>query len=190
MPERNLRVLDLGGRIQPYRPLLSDRVARYVAIDLRPSPMVDVIASGERLPFRDESFDLVICTQVLQYVTDPKALLLEVHRVLGPEGYLFLSVPSAQIQDAEEECWRFLPAGLRSMLTPFRHVEIESEGGSVAGFFRTVNACLNVFVRYPAARFLYQQTLCRLLNLMGAWIDGVAGKNQQFVVNYSVLAQK
>jgi hypothetical protein len=99
-------------------------------------------------------------------------------------------VPSAQIQDAEEECWRFLPAGLRSMLASFCHVEIESEGGSVAGFFRTVNACLNVFVRYPAIRFVYQHTVCRLLNLAGASMDGLAGKNQQFVVNYSVLAQK
>jgi ubiquinone/menaquinone biosynthesis C-methylase UbiE len=152
--------------------------------------MVDVIARGEQLPFRDESFDLVICTQVLQYVADPRLLLLEVYRVLRVGGSLFLSVPSAQIQDAGEECWRFLPAGLRSMLTPFRSVEIESEGGSVAGFFRTVNACLNVFVRYPVARLLYQQTFCRLLNLLGAWTDTLAGKNQQFVVNYSVLAQK
>lgn len=190
LPAVGLGVLDIGGRLQPYRSLLGERVTRYISVDLRATPLVDILASGESLPLRNDSFDLVICTQVLQYVVEPQQLLSEAHRVLRPNGYLFLSVPSAQLRDSEHECWRFLPYGLRQMLSEFREVEIVPEGGSVAGFFRTVNACLNVFVRYPALRFVYQHTVSPILNGMGFALDRMAGSNDQFTVNYSVLAQK
>jgi len=190
LPVSGITVLDIGGRLQPYRPLLGARVARYVGLDLRPTPMVNILARGESLPLRNDAFDLVICTQVLQYATDPPAFLQEAHRVLRTEGYLFLSVPSASIQDSDQECWRFLPYALRQMLAGFRKVEIAPEGGSVAGFFRTMNSCLNVFVRFPALRVVYQHSLSPLLNVTGAALDRIAGSNQQFTANYSALAQK
>lgn len=43
----NLRVLDMGGRYQPYRPLLGSRVGRYIAVDLIKTE--DVLADGEAL---------------------------------------------------------------------------------------------------------------------------------------------
>src|SRR5216684_1419979 len=57
-------VLDIGGRYQPYRPLLGNRVEKYVAIDLLQTPLVNAIADGQRLPFASQTFDLVIATQV------------------------------------------------------------------------------------------------------------------------------
>src|SRR5437867_905175 len=57
-PAGKLSVLDVGGRIQPYRILLGERCARYVAMDLRLTPLVDVVGHGERLPFRSQQFDI------------------------------------------------------------------------------------------------------------------------------------
>lgn len=191
LPTADLSVLDIGGRIQPYRPLLPSPLRRYVAVDLRRTPLVNLVARGEQLPLRDHSFDLVICTQVLQYVPNPGALLLEVHRVLKPNGFLFLSAPSACVRDSSEECWRFLPAALRLMLQPFREIEIVPEGGSVAGLFRTLNISLDIFVRYPALRALYRITVCPLINVLGKALERLSGsRNDQFTVNYSVLARK
>jgi SAM-dependent methyltransferase len=128
---------------------------------------------------------------VLEYVAQPSLVFGEIHRVLKPGGALLLSVPSASPIDAGEECWRFLPAGLRYLLAGFSTVEVVPEGGSVAGFFRTVNTCLDIFVRYPAARFAYRRTLAPLVNLGGALMERLSGlRNQQFSVNYSVLAEK
>jgi SAM-dependent methyltransferase len=189
LPARKFCILDIGGRVQPYRPLLADCLEQYISIDLRRTPLVNILARGEQLPFKENMFDLVICTQVLQYVADPKLVMLEVHRVLKQNGYLILSVPAACPRDADEECWRFLPAGLGHLLFPFHYVEIVPEGASVAGFFRIVNACLNIFVRYPSARLLFQRTACPVLNLLGVFLDQFSG-NDQFAVNYSVLAQK
>lgn len=191
LPSHTLDVLDVGGRIQPYRTLLTDRVRRYVSVDLRLTPLVDAMARAEQLPFRDAVFDLVVCTQVLEYTVLPCRVFAEIYRVLRPGGVLLLSVPSAGLVDAEEECWRFLPAGLRHLLADFAHVEVAAEGGSVAGFFRTVNICLDVFVRYPAARCVYRRSLSPVINLTGALLERLSGRrNQQFTVNYSVLAEK
>jgi SAM-dependent methyltransferase len=191
LPSSELDVLDVGGRIQPYRSLVANHLRRYIAVDLRLTPLVDVVAHAEHLPLGNARFDLVICTQVLEYVTQPPVVLGEIHRVLKPGGALLLSVPSACPVDAEEECWRFLPAGLRHLLAAFTRVEVVAEGSSVTGFFRTVNTCLDIFARYPAARSVYRHSLCPLVNLAGALQEKLSGRrNQQFAVNYSVLAEK
>jgi hypothetical protein len=45
LPAAGLVVLDVGGRLQPYRSLLGPRVKSYVAVDLRLTPLVDVSAA-------------------------------------------------------------------------------------------------------------------------------------------------
>lgn len=92
---------------------------------------------------------------------------------------------------AGEGIWRFLPQGLRHLLAGFSRVEVLAEGGSVVGFFRTVNTCCEIFMRYPAARFIYRRSLCPVVNLTGALLEKLSGgHNYQFAVNYSVLAEK
>ncbi len=44
------------------------------------------VADGEHLPFPDQSFDLVYGHGVVQYTSDPAALVAECHRVLAPGG--------------------------------------------------------------------------------------------------------
>jgi SAM-dependent methyltransferase len=186
----NMNVLDVGGRIQPYRQLIANRSRQYIAVDLRNTPLVDVTAQAQSLPFRDGYFDLAICTQMLEYAPDPSSVIAEILRVLKPGGNLWLSVPSAA-PDPGDELWRMLPAGLRILLSSFRRVEIVPEGGSVAGLFRSMNVCLDIFVRYQAIRLLYRYTLCPLVNLTGAILEKASGgRNQQFTANYSVLAEK
>src|ERR1700687_1000974 len=64
---RQLDVLDVGGRIQAHRPLLAGRLSRYVAVDIRKTPLVNIVARGEQIPVASGQFDLVICSQVLEY---------------------------------------------------------------------------------------------------------------------------
>ena len=188
---RDLDVLDVGGRIQPYRPLLQGRLRRYVAVDLLRTPLVNLVARGEQIPLASEQFDLVICTQVLEYVPEPASVIAEIHRVLKPGGCLWLSTPTVCPRDADHECWRFLPASLRHLLSGFDKVEVVPEGGSVVGFFRTINACLNIFARYPAIRAVFRYTVFPVVNLVGDLCDRISGSsNNQFAANYSVFAVK
>lgn len=45
-----------------------------------------------RLPFADDSFDVVFSQQALQFVTEPGAALREIRRVLAPDGRVAVSV--------------------------------------------------------------------------------------------------
>lgn len=45
-----------------------------------------------KLPYKDNSFDLVICSEVLEHLEDPKKALEELHRVT--KKYIVLSVPN------------------------------------------------------------------------------------------------
>lgn len=46
------------------------------------------------LPFKDSSFDVVICKDILEHLLDPLTVLKEVHRILRPGGYCVVSVPN------------------------------------------------------------------------------------------------
>ena len=188
---RSLDVLDVGGRMQPYRPLLTDRLGRYLAIDLLQTPIVDAVSRGENIPFASGVFDLVVCTQMLQYVPDPGAVIAEIHRLLKPGGYLFLSAPAIALRDADEECWRFFPHSLRHLLGQFGKLEISPEGGNLVGFFRMLNTGVDVLVRYRFLRAFFHWTLCPVVNLAGETLDRITfSKNDQLATNYSAWARK
>jgi len=67
-----------------------------VNLEIVPYDTTDVVGLGERLPFRDDSFDAVISIAVLEHVRDPFACAAEIVRVLKPGGELFCDVPFLQ----------------------------------------------------------------------------------------------
>ena len=54
------------------------------------------------LPFSDNFFDIVICSEVLEHIYDQDAALVEITRVLKPEGDIIISVPRYL---PEKICW-------------------------------------------------------------------------------------
>lgn len=51
-----------------------------------------VAAFGERLPFRDGSFDVVICDNVVDHAESPETIVTELVRILAPGGLLYFTV--------------------------------------------------------------------------------------------------
>lgn len=184
-----LTVLDVGGRLQPYRPLLEGRAALYVAIDPVFEGLLDVAGIGEQLPFRDASFDLVICTQVLNYATSPSEVVAEIWRVLKPGAMLYLSVP-AIFPLMHDHRWNFMPAGLKLLLRDFSEIEIRAEGGSIAGMCRTANLFLETFVRSGLAHRILRKAVYPVTNAIGFLMDRFSRGRSNFTVNYSCRARK
>ena len=48
-------------------------------------------ADGQEIPYPDDSFDVVISTNVVHHVADPLAMLNEIERVLAPGGMLYIA---------------------------------------------------------------------------------------------------
>lgn len=83
-------ILDAGaGFNADYRP-------NVVNLEVVDYPTCDVRAVGERLPFKDASFDAVLSLAVLEHVRDPFACAAEIQRVLKPGGLLCAVVPFLQ----------------------------------------------------------------------------------------------
>ncbi len=68
--------------------------------------------NGYTLPFADNSFDHIICSEVLEHVPHYTTILDELHRVLKPGGSLNVSVPRFW---PEKICW--------SLSTAYHQVE-------------------------------------------------------------------
>lgn len=191
LPEEGLKVLDLGGRYQPYRPLFQSRVAQYVALDILQSKLVDVVGRGEQLPFANEAFDLVIATQVFEYFPEPSAVAKQIHAILKPGGLLLMSVCAVSPRFVDDEHWRYMPAGLRSTLCSFSDVEIVPETFTLGGFCRMVNAALNILVKYDFLRKFFSLAVFPIVNLGGLCLESLAlTTNDQMAGNYSVAAKK
>ncbi|MCB9880338.1 MAG: class I SAM-dependent methyltransferase [Planctomycetes bacterium] len=65
----------------------SVRVAREHDLDVRACPLEDA-------GFADASFDLVTANHVVEHLAWPITFFAELHRILDPSGYLFVSVPN------------------------------------------------------------------------------------------------
>lgn len=58
--------------------------------------------SAYSLPFNDNSFDMVVCSEVLEHLHEYKDAVIEIHRVLKPGGQFLASVPA---ELPEKICW-------------------------------------------------------------------------------------
>jgi glycosyltransferase involved in cell wall biosynthesis/SAM-dependent methyltransferase len=92
------RILDLGSGTGEMAAALRRAGADVVAVDLDLAPVGATdpsvgrsCADGARLPFRDATFDGVVCSNMLEHTPDPAAILHEVARVLAPGGWSWVS---------------------------------------------------------------------------------------------------
>jgi SAM-dependent methyltransferase len=189
LPERELAVLDVGGRLQPYRPLLGKRAGHYIALDPVFEGLLDVAGVGECLPFHDASFDLALCTQMLNYASSPAQVVDEIHRVLKPGGTVLLTV-AAIFPRLHDMRWNFMPDGLQLLLRNFTEIELVPEGHSIAGLCRSINWFFESFLRSERLRRYAGMLLYPVFNLAGTWLDRFSSGKSKFATNYACRARK
>lgn len=64
--------------------------------------IVQLVAEGDDLPFRDNTLDYVLSSHVLEHFFNPIGAILEWFRVLKPGGLIFMIVPKARALPDEE----------------------------------------------------------------------------------------
>ena len=64
----------------------------YVTTDLN-SPLADVKADICNLPFKDDSFDVILCNHVLEHIPNDTKAMQELYRVMKPGGFGVFQIP-------------------------------------------------------------------------------------------------
>ncbi len=123
-----LRTLDIGAQNGPY----ASHFPRRVALDIQRGIGVQVIGDAQALGIRDASFDVVLCTEVLEHLPEPQRAIDEMYRVLVPGGQLLLTTRFLfPIHDAPHDYFRFTKYGLRHLLRRFDITELQEETDAV-----------------------------------------------------------
>jgi SAM-dependent methyltransferase len=86
------RVLHIAPEPALRRLLERSRAARYVTADLD-APGVDMHFDITDAPLPDDSFDVIVCSHVLEHVPDDRAAMSEVRRMLAPGGWALMMTP-------------------------------------------------------------------------------------------------
>lgn len=97
-----LRVLDVGAGTCPYRTFFQH--CEYRAHDFKKYEGVklgnttdygdiDYVSDVENIPVPADSFDLILCTEVLEHVPEPIEAMREMSRILKPGGRLLITAP-------------------------------------------------------------------------------------------------
>ena len=117
-------VLDMGAGAGRHAFEAFRRGARIVALDYDGAELKDVLhtlaamieagevapdaqaicvnGDGTRLPFPDDTFDRIICSEVMEHIPDDRAAAAELARVLKPGGMIAVTVPT---WFPERVCW-------------------------------------------------------------------------------------
>jgi predicted SAM-dependent methyltransferase len=72
--------------------LQSQNNIHYVSCDLF-DPKVMLKADITNMPFKDNSFDVILCNHVLEHIIDDGRAMKEIYRMLKPNGWAILQVP-------------------------------------------------------------------------------------------------
>ena len=90
-----VKVCDVGCGEQPWKNFIESLGAEYIGIDLQQNSQntVHVLADICHIALPDESFDIVLCTEVLEHIQDIKAALKELARLTKADGKMIITLP-------------------------------------------------------------------------------------------------
>ncbi|MDP3763170.1 MAG: class I SAM-dependent methyltransferase [bacterium] len=190
------RVLDVGaGSFSRYKNLFN--FDEYIKMDAEPKEGVDTVGKIEEIPFPDNTFDSIVCTQVLGDVYDLHKAFEEMYRVLKPNGVALITESLFDpLHDEPKDFWRFTEHSMGRLATDagFEIVVLERRGG-----YRSVMAQLRArywIERLGANKRWFSRIFSFVLKILGTWArwldrkDVGGGASKLFTHGYILIAKK
>lgn len=103
---------------------------------------------GKVIPFLDQAFDVVLCTEVLEHVANPEEMIREIYRVLKNGGTGIVTIPwSARFHYQPHDYHRYTPSMLAVLFSRFGTCRIAPRGTDlssiaskvVVGYLRNIS---------------------------------------------------
>lgn len=189
------RVLDIGsGNFPRYKHLFT--FSEYISMDIQNEGNVNLFGKIEKIPSPDNSFDSILCTQVLGDVFDLEKAFSEMFRVLKPGGNALITESLFDpIHDEPNDFWRFTSFSLQRLAenVGFEVIVNEKRGG-----FFSVLAQLKArywIERLNASKKWYARGLSFYFKIIGSFAKFLDKKdksraNKIFTHGYLVIAHK
>jgi SAM-dependent methyltransferase len=207
------RLLDVGAGSCPYRDLFAH--CEYRSQDLRPLQgeqlrfggygHIDYVSDLASIPVPENSFDAVLCTEVLEHHPEPIKVVYELARIVRPGGTLILTAPlgSGIHQEPYHFYGGYTPWWYERFLTAagFEEITIEPNEGSLRFFgqesLRFMRATSPFGSAIPACtRLFWLPIWIALLPILGlivpvscTWLDRF-DRERRFTVGYHVTARR
>ncbi|MBI5865088.1 MAG: methyltransferase domain-containing protein [Planctomycetes bacterium] len=205
------RVLDVGAGACPYKPLFSH--CRYFSHDFcqyegtAAGPLrerweygrIDYVGDITAIPAESESFDVILCTEVLEHVPEPIAAIREMVRLLRPGGRLLLSAPlgSGLHQQPHHYYGGYTPHFYRKFLgdAGLEIVAISPNGGFYRHLLQELRRAAELIQkhrRYSRWHPAYWLLQVGFRTLLPKWLARLDDEQliEEFTVGYHVEARK
>ena len=192
-------LLDFGCGRKPYEQLF--HVNKYIGIDMEQTghehklSKVDVYYDGQHIPFKENTFDSVFCSEVFEHVFNLDEVLKEIHRVLIPDGKILVTVPFCWHEhEVPYDFGRYTSYGIKHIMEKngFKVLEYRKSGNFVRVNFQL---WANYFfylikIRHKTVRYLLSMALTIPVNVVGALLIPLFPINTTLYFNNVVLAKK
>ncbi|MEK7530596.1 MAG: class I SAM-dependent methyltransferase [Patescibacteria group bacterium] len=168
-------MLDIGsgGSMYGYDRFFPHRIT----VDIDPARNPEIVGDIHALPFGDNTFDRVLCVEVLEHVKDPRRAFKEMKRVLKPGGKIVLSTRFLfPIHDAPNDYWRFTHFALQMLAdeTGLSVLRLEPDTRALSGLGAVMQR-----IAFQS-RFKYADKLIKILLFVFAWVvDRCAGLTKE-----------
>jgi SAM-dependent methyltransferase len=116
-------------------------------------PETNLVVDYCHLPLPDSSIDAVVIDSGLEHIADPRVAVGEVHRVLKPDGLVYVDLPFMMpVHAGPADFQRFSSAGLRSLLADFEEIERGVSCGPAMALTQMTQYTMLSFVQRQWAR--------------------------------------
>ncbi len=127
------RVLEVGARDinGSVRSICEPRAKEYIGADIEMGKGVDVLADANNLTaqFEEESFDVVLSTEMVEHIDNWPTVFYEMMAVLKPDGLLILTTRSIgfEIHDYPHDYWRYSSKDMKDIFKPAGDIKLISD---------------------------------------------------------------
>jgi len=192
------KILDVGCGNRPYRSIFKSPF--YEGIDIEggghvdKEKIVDKFFDGINIPYPDQQFDIIICTQVLEHTLDPKKLVKEMNRVLKTQGKVFITVPFVcNEHEIPYDFRRFTRYGLEQLLTEnnFKITNLIPTTGisGVIGQMSSAFIFESLTFRSPMIKTILAVLILGPIQIISLFFDWLTGKCW-ITLDYVIIAKK
>ena len=153
-------LLDFGAGSEPYKSLfknLKNYTSLEVSNDNKENLKSDIYYNGRNLPFDDNTFDSVLCTEVFEHVENLDQVILELYRILKPGGKMLVTMPFICLEhEMPYDFRRFSQIGLENFMkkNKFKILLSKKLLHDFHVFFQTLNFYVYIILLKKKTRYL------------------------------------